>query len=292
MVYAGIDPESTYLEKPLDKPLPYEHIDLRIDRKFLLKEREKAYNFLETPDCAKTGICNKCGACDFKEIKPMISTGEPLDENATFEIPEKNNKNNSFPYVFSLSKHGISISVGHLDLVSFLFKALTLSDLKILYSDGFHPMPRFNLAFPAPVGVEVDEEFGTVWLTEDVDEAETLEKLNSILENSGIKFLTFAKCDREKIKKVEKILRTLPTSTYRVKFFEKADYDSAKEILEVIDFNDKTLEMTIRHQTELGSVMKKFDSFTGEYHIIKNGYRKELAGYDSENLLKELEIIS
>ncbi len=291
MVYAGIDPESTYLEKPLDKPLPYEHIDLRIDRKFLLSEREKAYNFEVTPDCAKTGICNKCGACDFKEVKPMIRTGEPLDENATFEIPEKNNKNNSFPYVFSLSKHGNSISIGHLDLVSFLFKALTLSDLQILYSDGFHPMPRFNLAFPAPVGVEVDEEFGTVWLTEETDEAETLAKLNSILENSGIKFLTFTKCDREKIKKVEKILRTLPTSTYRVKFFEKTDYDSAKEILEVLDFNDKTLEMTIRHQTELGSVMKKFDSFTGEFHIIKNGYRKELAEYDSEGLLKETGIL-
>ena len=292
MKAAGIDIESTYLPKSLEKPLPYEHIDLRIDRKFLLKEREKAYNFLETPDCAKTGICNKCGACDFKEIKPMIRTDEPLDENETFEIPEKNNKNNSFPYVFSLSKHGNSISIGHLDLVSFLFKALTLSDLKILYSDGFHPMPRFNLAFPSPVGVEVDEEFGTVWLTEEADEAETLEKLNSILENSGIKFLTFSLCDREKIKKVEKILRTLPTSTYRVKFFEKADFEAAKEILEVIDFNDETLEMTIRHHTELGSVMKKFDSFTGEYHIIKNGYRKELAEYDEENLLKELEIIA
>ena len=76
-----------------------------------------------------------------------------------------------------------------------------------------------------------------------------------------------------------------------MKFFEKADFEAAKEILEVLDFNDETLEMTIRHQTELGSVMKKFDSFTGEYHIIKNGYRKELAEYDSENLLKELEII-
>ena len=292
MDVAGIDRESTYLPKSLDKPLPYEHIDLRIDRKFLLKEREKAYNFLETPDCAKTGICNKCGACDFKEIKPMIRTDEPLDENETFEIPEKNNKNNSFPYVFSLSKHGNSISIGHLDLVSFLFKALTLSDLKILYSDGFHPMPRFNLAFPSPVGVEVDEEFGTVWLTEEADEAETLEKLNSILENSGIKFLTFSLCDREKIKKVEKILRTLPTSTYRVKFFEKTDFETAKEILEVVDFNDENLEMTIRHHTELGSVMKKFDSFTGEYHIIKNGYRRELEEYDEENLLKELKILS
>ena len=291
MEYAGIDPKTTYEPKSLDKPLPYEHIDLRIDRRFLLKEREKAYNFEVTPDCAKTGICNKCGACDFKEIKPMLRTEEPLDGNETFEIPEKSSKNNSFPYIFSLSKHGNSISIGHLDLVSFLFKALTLSDLKILYSDGFHPMPRFNLAFPAPVGVEVDEEFGTVWLTEEADEEKTLEKLNSILENSGIKFLTFAKCDREKIKKAEKILRTLPTSTYRVKFFEKTDYESAKTILEVIGFNDETLEMTIRHHTELGSVMKKFDTFTGEYHIIKNGYRRELAEYDTENLLKDEKIL-
>jgi len=76
-----------------------------------------------------------------------------------------------------------------------------------------------------------------------------------------------------------------------VKFFEKADYDSAKEILEVVDFNDETLEMTIRHYTELGSVMKKFDAFTGEYHIIKNGYRKELAEYDTEGLLKETGIL-
>ena len=111
------------------------------------------------------------------------------------------------------------------------------------------------------------------------------------MENSGIKFLTFSLCDREKIKKVEKILRTLPTSTYRVKFFEKTDFETAKEILEVIDFNDETLEMTIRHHTELGSVMKKFDSFTGEYHIIKNGYRRELVEYDEENLLKELKIL-
>ena len=90
---------------------------------------------------------------------------------------------------------------------------------------------------------------------------------------------------------MEKILRTLPTSTYRVKFFEKSDFEAAKEILEVVDFNDKTLEMTIRHHTELGSVMKKFDSFTGEYHIIKNGYRMELVEYDEENLLKELKIL-
>ena len=72
-----------------------------------------------------------------------------------------------------------------------------------------------------------------------------------------------------------------------MKFFEKSDYDSAKGILEVVDFNDETLEMTIRHYTELGSVLKKFDAFTGEYHIIKNAYRRELAEYDTENLLKE-----
>lgn len=276
MAAAGIDPESTYLPKPLDKPLPYEHIDLRIDRKFLLKERENAYNFEVTPDCAKTGKCNNCGACDFKEIKPMIRTGEPLDENATFEIPEKSNKTNSFPYIFSLSKHGISISVGHLDLVSFLFKALSLADLKVLYSDGFHPMPRFNLAFPAPVGVEVDEEFGSVWLTEEVNEAETLEKLNSILENSGIEFLSFKLIEREHIKEVEKYLRTLPVHSYTVKFYDAADYRKMKPQLSVLESNEDTLELTFEHIAELGGVMKCFAGIEGDFHVRKLSYRGRL----------------
>lgn len=276
LAYAGIDPESTYLEKPLDKPLPYEHIDLRIDRRFLLKEREKAFNFQETPDCAKTGICNKCGACDFKEIRPLKFTGKALDENETFEIPEKSNKTNSFPYVFSLSKHGNSISVGHLDLVSFLFKALSLADLKVLYSDGFHPMPRFNLAFPAPVGVEVDEEFGSVWLTEEVNEAETLEKLNSILENSGIEFLSFKLIEREHIKEVEKYLRTLPVHSYTVKFYDAADYRKMKPQLSVLESNEDTLELTFEHVAELGGVMKCFAGIEGDYHVRKLSYRGRL----------------
>ena len=276
MAYAGIDPEGTYLEKPLDKPLPYEHIDLRIDRRFLLKERERAFNFEETPDCAKTGICNKCGACDFKEIKPLKFTGKALDGNETFEIPEKSNKTNSFPYVFSLSKHGNSISVGHLDLVSFLFKALSLADLKVLYSDGFHPMPRFNLAFPAPVGVEVDEEFGTVWLTEEVNEAETLEKLNSILENSGIEFLSFKLIEREHIKEVEKYLRTLPVHSYTVKFYDAADYRKMKPLLSVLESNEDTLELTFEHVAEVGGVMKCFAGIEGDYHVRKLSYRERL----------------
>ncbi|MBP5201399.1 TIGR03960 family B12-binding radical SAM protein [bacterium] len=276
LAYAGIDPESTYLEKPLDKPLPYEHIDLRIDRRFLLKEREKAFNFQETPDCAKTGICNKCGACDFKEIRPLKFTGKALDENETFEIPEKSNKTNSFPYVFSLSKHGNSISVGHLDLVSFLFKALSLADLKVLYSDGFHPMPRFNLAFPAPVGVEVDEEFGSVWLTEEVNEAETLEKLNSILENSGIEFLSFKLIEREHIKEVEKYLRTLPVHSYTVKFYDAADYRKMKPQLSVLESNEDTLELTFEHIAELGGVMKCFAGIEGDFHVRKLSYRERL----------------
>ena len=276
MAYAGIDPEDTYLEKPQDKPLPYEHIDLRIDRRFLLKERERAFNFEETPDCAKTGICNKCGACDFKEIKPLKLTGKALDGNETFEIPEKSNKTNSFPYVFSLSKHGNSISVGHLDLVSFLFKALSLADLKVLYSDGFHPMPRFNLAFPAPVGVEVDEEFGSVWLTEEVNEAETLEKLNSILENSGIEFLSFKLIEREHIKEVEKYLRTLPVHSYTVKFYDAADYRKMKPLLSVLESNEDTLELTFEHVAELGGVMKCFAGIEGDYHVRKLSYRERL----------------
>ena len=46
--------------QPLDKPLPWEFIDIGVSRAFLLREREKAYRAECTPGCDKG--CQGCGA--------------------------------------------------------------------------------------------------------------------------------------------------------------------------------------------------------------------------------------
>ena len=69
---SGIDID-TIIHKEIDenKPLVWEHIDCRISKEFLIKERKKAYKKERSFDC-KNGKCLKCGICDFKKIKPII----------------------------------------------------------------------------------------------------------------------------------------------------------------------------------------------------------------------------
>lgn len=283
----GIDKNQTMKEKPVDKPLPYEHLDMRIERSFLLKEREKAYNSERTADCFE-GNCENCGVCDFDTIKPILKTGSPESAKEPEKHEEITNRGNSYPYIFTISKKERAISVGHLDLVSFLFKVLAMNGLKILYSDGFHPMPRFNLAFPAPVGVEVKEEFGTVWLTDVVDEVEILDKLNLMLEKSGITFGMFKLIDREQIKKVEKVLRTVPVQSYLAKFKDLSDMNKIAEILDVVEKNDQDISIMFDHKTESGGVLKLFENVRNDFHLIKKSYHDKLLIHDTEGVLKNL----
>ena len=59
----GIDKRKYLDEQPLDRPLPWEFIDIGVSRAFLLREREKAYRATCTPGCDKG--CQGCGAMRF-----------------------------------------------------------------------------------------------------------------------------------------------------------------------------------------------------------------------------------
>ena len=63
MTELGIDAEKYLGEQPLDKPLPWEFIDIGVTRAFLLREREKAYRAECTPGCDKG--CQGCGSMAF-----------------------------------------------------------------------------------------------------------------------------------------------------------------------------------------------------------------------------------
>ena len=56
----GIDKDKYLGAQSLDKPLPWEFIDIGVSRAFLLREREKAYRAECTPGCDKG--CQGCGA--------------------------------------------------------------------------------------------------------------------------------------------------------------------------------------------------------------------------------------
>lgn len=60
----GVDPEFfAYRRIPHDEVLPWDHIDIGVNKSFLVKEHERAYAGVTTPDCRTK--CAGCGAASF-----------------------------------------------------------------------------------------------------------------------------------------------------------------------------------------------------------------------------------
>ena len=55
----------------VSEPLPWDHIDTRVKRDFLIIEWQKASKGEHTADC-RSGDCSVCGVCDFDFIEPKI----------------------------------------------------------------------------------------------------------------------------------------------------------------------------------------------------------------------------
>ena len=263
----GIDGQKLLAQRSTEELMPFEHIDLLIDRRFLLKEKEKAYRFEETSDCA-FDVCHDCGACDMETIKPMVNTGK-VENLPKTESDDETNRGNCDPWVFTFSKTGRAVSVGHLDMVSFMLRGFSMSGLKILYSEGFHPLPRFSLIYPAPVGLEIEEEHGTVWFTQDYNAEDILKKLNKTFKGSGINFTSVFPVERENIKKLEKQLRTLEFQHYSVIFQNEEDFNTFSKTLTVEKADPKNLRIDFSHLTEKGGIMKLFVETVGDFHVIK-----------------------
>ncbi len=274
--YHGVDGASLLKEKNPEKPLPWEHMDFRFDRRWLLTEREKAYKEAETADCAFTGICTGCGVCDFKEIMPRRDTTPPEKRTATAKRKTviSQNKGNGFPWHISFSKSGRSLSLGHLDTMNFLIKGFIHLQLPLLYSEGFHPMPRIAMINPLPLGVEAEEEIVSVWFTDTVDVSQLLDRLNTTFSHSGIQFISAVQLPREGIKKREKLMRNYDPIPYEAVFSSAVAAQSFAEKLSA-EAVPRTVDHTLfflHSQKTGGSVLKLFESYPDEYHLKRMKY--------------------
>jgi radical SAM-linked protein len=98
--------------------------------------------------------------------------------------------------------------LGHRDMLRLFSRAVVRAGLAIRYSAGFNPHPRLSLPLPRPVGVASDAERLLLELTEPVDPADTLLRLQEQLP-AGIRL--------ERARSLEPGNRCLPTKVkYRV----------------------------------------------------------------------------
>lgn len=139
------------------EPLPWDHIDIRVKKEFLIEEWQKALNETTTSDC-RFSTCHSCGVCDFKTIQPIffneseMKTQSSMSRNAILTRPIS-------PQTFHLmkiiySKTDQAKYFGHLELLNIMMRAFRRSGIFIQHSEGFHPMPKLSFDDALPVGME------------------------------------------------------------------------------------------------------------------------------------------
>ncbi len=152
-----------YRERGYGETLPWDHISGFIDRDFLYREYNRAINGELSEDCRK-GRCEGCGVCDFKEIRNVI-----YDSEASMEGKEslkfrgdrgvRDVRSRSSKIRINFSKTGVMRFLSHLELINLFYRALRRADFPLVYSKGFHPLPRVSFSKPLPVGMESLDEY-------------------------------------------------------------------------------------------------------------------------------------
>lgn len=69
----------------------------------------------------------------------------------------------------AFSKQGALRYIGHLDLHTLLERAARRAALPLVYSQGFHPAPKIQIAAALPLGFSSRAEMADLWLSEDRD---------------------------------------------------------------------------------------------------------------------------
>lgn len=154
----GLDPERYLGDRDLAEALPWDHIDSRVRREFLVEEWERAKSGLATADC-RSGACSACGACDFGEVRTRLAEADGITVVGSPDEESAGGGGENRQFRLRYAKVGHMAFLGHQDLIRLFHRAFRRAALKLDYSKGFHPHPRLRFSPPLGLGIESTAEY-------------------------------------------------------------------------------------------------------------------------------------
>jgi len=176
----------TTRQRSLDEPLPWQHMNAKVDPEFLKSQWEAAICADKIDDC-RHGNCHACGVCDFKGIKPLVF--DQYLEPAAPVVEEESSNPEAFVWLaLRYTKLGDSRFFGHLELGNIFARAIRRAKIAVQYSKGFHPMPKISFDDPLPLGIESQSEEVRIMVSVAQNCPEVVEGLNRHLPD-GIRII-------------------------------------------------------------------------------------------------------
>lgn len=188
---AGWDVETEVTrERSDDEILPWADISLGPKPVFYKREFERSVERKLTDRCAEK-CTSPCGVCNVQKnihVKKDHIPGlfdaipEELKKRCLTSIPvRENNIPVLYRVIFSFTKDNGAQFVPHLAMQEMIHKALMRTELPIIFTDGFNPVPRVELATCISLGVESRDEIGSCLLRHETTTEDFIERVNRYL---------------------------------------------------------------------------------------------------------------
>ena len=219
-----------------EKPLPWDFIDIGVDKEWFKEEYKKALSVPEiinsevnsshiVPTCEKG--CVNCGVCKNLKTRKVLAPkykasdkAQKLDFTPVDPHTRETDKREVFKYRIKLTKTGILRYFSHLDWQNTFLKVLSRSGLNIAYSQGFNPTMKVSMGVALPLFAQSLCEFIDLELYEDLSTDIIKQKLESSLP-AGSKILSIVKIDKSS----KSIDTTVFWAEYEIKLFDDTLYD-------------------------------------------------------------------
>lgn len=149
----------------LERPLPWDHLDTGIDKKWLEEDLKRALDAATVPDCSFEG-CSHCGVCSVDFGHNIVIEAPPIPAFAGHFQP---NQERSQRIRVWFGKIGEIALVSHLDLVRLFDRVVRRAAIPISFTGGFHPGPRISIANALSLGATSSGEIVDFELTKVMD---------------------------------------------------------------------------------------------------------------------------
>ncbi len=198
---AGTDPAYELRERGVDERLPWDHIDILIDKQWFVDDWQRALKLQHAQDC-RHSKCHRCGVIDKERelcahmLRNSIAGRKP---EAAFvrpppppELGARPSKPGAPPVrppekpavqrlIFRVGMTGQTRHLAHLESLNAWLRSLRRVRAPLVYSEGFHPHPKVAFSGARPLGEETLGDYMDVVLNARVDPHELLARLQATL---------------------------------------------------------------------------------------------------------------
>jgi len=172
---SGIDtPFYLHRARSFQEMPPWHHIKSGVSDEYFVREWNRAIEERTTPDCR--GKCLDCGVCDHVKLAPVIHSD--FDAKGMEEASPKYFESDIRRYRLTFSKTGQAAYLSHLELSRLFIRALRRAQLNMVFSRGYHPMPRISFFSALPVGTMSIHETVTIEIYGEIPPAGLKELIN------------------------------------------------------------------------------------------------------------------